>query len=171
MEKKKIGFTIGKFAPLHKGHELLIETALKEMDDFYAVIYDTDIINIDVKKRAEWIKKMYPSVHILFAYDSPKQYGLDKESVTIQMNYLSSIIKDIPVTHFYSSELYGEKVAEYLNIENRIVDIERKNVPINAETIRNDYQNNQKFIEKFVLEDCTNRDALFGRNKPIGGMP
>ena len=27
---KKIGFTIGKFAPLHKGHQFLIETALKE---------------------------------------------------------------------------------------------------------------------------------------------
>ena len=47
---KKIGFTIGKFAPLHKGHQFLIETALKEMDEFYVVIYDTNVINIDVKK-------------------------------------------------------------------------------------------------------------------------
>ena len=30
MHSKKIGFTIGKFAPLHKGHQLLIETAIKE---------------------------------------------------------------------------------------------------------------------------------------------
>lgn len=30
MENKSIGFTIGKFAPLHKGHQLLIETAIKE---------------------------------------------------------------------------------------------------------------------------------------------
>ena len=29
---EKIGFTIGKFAPLHKGHQLLLETALKELD-------------------------------------------------------------------------------------------------------------------------------------------
>lgn len=28
MNNKKIGFTIGKFAPLHKGHQFLIETAL-----------------------------------------------------------------------------------------------------------------------------------------------
>ena len=42
------------------------------------------------------------------------------------MNYLSELIKDIPVTHFYSSELYGEKVAEYLNIENRMIDYEKK---------------------------------------------
>ena len=27
---KKIGFTIGKFAPFHKGHEYLIKTALEQ---------------------------------------------------------------------------------------------------------------------------------------------
>ena len=38
MYNKNIGFTIGKFAPLHKGHQLLIETALKEMDEVYVVV-------------------------------------------------------------------------------------------------------------------------------------
>ena len=85
--EKKIGFTIGKFAPLHKGHEFLIETALNEMDEMYVVIYDTDKTNIDIKKRASWINKLYPSVKVLYAYESPKQYGLDEKSVKIQMNY------------------------------------------------------------------------------------
>ena len=116
MADKKIGFTIGKYAPLHKGHQLLIETAIKEMDEVYCVIYDTDVINISVEKRADWVRKLYPNVHIIYAFNSPKKYGLDKESVNIQMEYLSNLIKDIPVTHFYSSEPYGEKVAEYLNM-------------------------------------------------------
>ena len=29
-ENKKVGFTIGKFAPLHKGHQFLIETAFNQ---------------------------------------------------------------------------------------------------------------------------------------------
>ena len=45
-ENKKVGFTIGKFAPLHKGHQYLIETALKEMDKMIVVVYDTDLIDI-----------------------------------------------------------------------------------------------------------------------------
>ena len=155
---KNIGFTIGKFAPLHKGHQLLIETAIKEMDEVYCVIYDTDIIDINVEKRAEWIKKLYPNVNILFAYNSPKQYGLDEKSVNIQMKYLSNIIKKIPVTHFYSSELYGEKVANYLKIKNRIVDLERKNIPINATKIRNNYYENKEYIENFILSDLLNRN-------------
>lgn len=150
MKNKNIGFTIGKFAPLHKGHQLVLETALKEMDEVYCVVYDTDIINIDVKQRAEWIKKLYPKVHILYAYDSPKQYGLDDKSVNIQMKYLSSIIEDIPVTHFYSSEPYGEKVADYLKIKNRTVDLEKKSIPVNATIIRDNYEDNKNYLENLV---------------------
>ena len=150
---KKIGFTIGKFAPLHKGHQFLIETALKEMDELYVVVYDTDLIKNSVQERADWIKKLYPNVKIIYAFDSPTQYGLDKESVNIQMDYLSKLIKDIPVTHFYSSELYGEKVAEYLKIENRIVDKERINVPISAKIVRTDAKNNTKYLEDFVYKE------------------
>lgn len=150
---KKIGFTIGKFAPLHKGHQFLIETALKEMDELYVVVYDTNLIKNSVQERADWIKKLYPNVKIIYAFDSPTQYGLDKESVNIQMEYLSKLIKDIPVTHFYSSELYGEKVADYLKIENRIVDKERINVPISAKIVRTDTKTNTKYLEDFVYKE------------------
>ena len=150
---KKVGFTIGKFAPLHKGHQYLIETAMKEMDEFYIVVYDTDIIKNPVEERADWIKKLYPKAHIIYAFNSPKQYGLDKESVNIQMEYLSKLIKGVPVTHFYSSEPYGEKVAEYLNINNRIVDKERITVPISANKIRQDSNINSKYLEAFVYKE------------------
>lgn len=153
MSNEKIGFTIGKYAPLHKGHQLLIETAIKEMDQVYCIIYDTDIIDIDIQQRASWIKRLYPTVNIIYAYNSPKEYGLDKKSVNIQMNYLSNLIKDIPVTHFYCSEKYGEKVAEYLSIKNRIIDIEKKIVPISATQIRQNYEQNKQYLEKFIYMD------------------
>lgn len=158
MNNKKVGFTIGKFAPLHKGHQFLIETALKEMDEVYVVVYDTDIINISTEQRAQWIKKLYPNVKIIYAYNSPKKYGLDKESVEIQMGYLSNLIKDVPVTHFYSSELYGEKVADYLNIGNRLVDLERKNIPISATLIRKDYIKESKYVENFIYSDIIRKN-------------
>ena len=153
---KKIGFTIGKYAPLHKGHQLLLEKALKEMDEMYCVIYETDIIDIDIEKRAKWIKELYPAIKIIYALNSPKQYGLDDQSVKIQMEYLSSLIKDIPVTHFYSSEPYGEKVAEYLGIENVVVDMDRKQIPIKSTIIRADYEKYKGFVEKIVYMDLKN---------------
>ena len=72
--EEKIGFTIGKFAPLHKGHQYLIETALKEMDKVIVVVYDTDLIDIPSEKRANWIKELYPDVEIKSAHNPPMQY-------------------------------------------------------------------------------------------------
>ena len=153
MNDKKIGFTIGKFAPFHKGHEYLIETALKDMDEFYVVVYDTPQLNINLDTKADWITKKFPNVKILKAFDSPKQYGLDQNSVNIQMEYLSKIIKDIPVNYFYSSEEYGKCVAQYLNIENVMVDRERVKYPISARMIRNDIEKYKVFLDENIIND------------------
>ena len=96
----KIGFTIGKFAPLHKGHQYLIEKGLKEMDKFYVIIYETKVIPIPIETRANWIKQIYPDVNIIYAKNPPSQYGLDEESVKIQTDYLKEMVKGIEVTHF-----------------------------------------------------------------------
>lgn len=136
MNSKKVGFTIGKFAPFHKGHAYLIETALKEMDEFYVVVYDTPEFNIDIDTKIDWITKRFPSVKILKAYNSPKQIGLDDKSVEIQMKYLLDIVKDIDVGYFYSSEDYGKCVSDYMKIENRLVDKERINYPISGTKLR-----------------------------------
>ena len=156
MEDKKIGFTIGKFAPFHKGHQFLIETALKEMDKMIVVVYDTDLIDIKTEERAEWIKKLYPNVEIKFAHNPPKQYGLDDESVKIQMEYLSKIMDGESVTHFYSSEKYGASVAKYMNLVDRRVDNERTVVPVRATAIRENLDENKKWIENNVYNDCKN---------------
>ena len=149
----KIGFTIGKFSPLHKGHQYLIETALSEMDKLVVVVYDTDNTTISTEKRANWVKKLYPNVEIRIAHNPPSQYGLDDKSVKIQMDYLNNIIKDIDATHFYSSEPYGEKVANYLNIIDRRVDPLREKYPISGSDIRLNLAEAQKWIEKDIYND------------------
>lgn len=154
MEKKKVGFTIGKFAPLHKGHQFLIETGLKEMDKFIIIIYETSVIDISIEKRASWIKKLYPEVNIIYAKNPPMQYGLDEKSVKIQMEYLSQLIDKNEVTHFYSSEKYGEKVAKYLQIIDRRIDNKRKRFPISATVIRKNIEINKNWLEVGVYEDC-----------------
>lgn len=150
---KKIGFTIGKFAPLHKGHQYLIETALKEMDEMYVIVYETDLIDIPVEKRAEWIKKLYPDVKVLLAKNPPSQYGLDEQSVKIQTDYLKNVMGDIKGTHFFSSEEYGKFVARDLNVINRVVDFKRELVPISATMVRSNLDGFSSFVSKFVYDD------------------
>ena len=40
-----------------------------------------------------------------------------------------------------------------MNIENRLVDLKRKKVPIHATEIRADFQKNQKFLDEIVYKD------------------
>ncbi len=150
---KKIGFTIGKFAPLHKGHQYLIETALKEMDELYVIVYETDLIEIPLEKRAEWIKELYPTAKILLAKNPPKQYGLDEESVKIQNDYLKNILGDIKGTHFYSSEPYGKYVARDFNVVNRIVDENRAFIKVSATEIRNNLDNYKEFVNEKIFKE------------------
>lgn len=149
----KIGFTIGKFAPLHKGHQYLIEKGIKEMDKFYVVIYETDVTTIPIETRANWIKKIYPDVKLIYATNPPSQYGLDEESIKIQTDYLRELVKDIKVTHFYNSEPYGKFVARDLKLEEVQVDRKRQKYPISATTIRKQIKENRNYIDKIVYKD------------------
>ena len=149
----KIGFTIGKFAPLHKGHQYLIEKGLKEMDEFYVIVYDTNVIDISTEQRAKWIKEIYPKAKIIYAKNPPSQYGLDEKSVKIQTDYLKKLIKEIPVTHFYNSEPYGKFVARDLDIQEVQVDRNREKYMISATKLRNNLKENRKYLNNIVYED------------------
>ncbi len=144
-----IGFTIGKFAPLHKGHESLIEKGIKENDEFYILINDTDVSDVSLETRALWIKQLYPSAHIILGKNPPKKFGMDEESIKIQTDYLKEVFKDIPVNRFYSSEEYGKYVARDLNVENIKVD---KTIPISATNIRKNPESNKKYMEDIVYK-------------------
>lgn len=149
----KIGFTIGKFAPLHKGHQYLIEKGLSEMDKFYVIIYETEVTKMPIETRASWIKEIYPEVKLLYAKNPPSQYGLDEKNIKIQTGYLKEIIKGIEVTHFYNSEPYGKFVARDLGIQEVQVDRKREKYPISGTAIRNDIKENEDYMEKKVYEE------------------
>jgi len=153
LENKKIGFTIGKFAPLHKGHEELIEKGLNEMDEFYILINNTNATSISIEERASWIKEKFPRAKVILGCEPPKQFGMDENSIKIQTNYLKDIFKNIPVTHFYSGEEYGKYVARDLNVEEILVN---KDIPISATMIRNDIEYNKNYLSSDVYKKIKN---------------
>ena len=76
---KTLGLTLGKFAPLHKGHQFMIETALQEVDELIVVIYETTVTLIPLHVRANWIRRLYPEVRVIEAWDGPDGYSDDRE--------------------------------------------------------------------------------------------
>lgn len=149
----KVGFTIGKFAPFHKGHESLIDQAFSEMDEVYILINNTDVTNITLEERAKWIKEMYPKANIILGKKPPEKYGMDEESIKIQTDYLKKVFKDIPVTHFYSSEEYGKYVSRDLEVIDRRIE---KSIPISATKIRKNIEENKEYLEEKIYNKIIN---------------
>lgn len=159
---KKVGLTLGKFAPLHSGHNFMIETALEEMDELIILIYDTSVTKIPLSVRSSWIKKLYPSVTIIEGWDGPDGYSNDREFEILQEQYILRVLNGRTVTHFYSSEFYGEHVSKALGAVDRRIDEAREAVPISASMIREKPFKYREFISDVVYSDLITKIVFVG---------
>lgn len=149
-----IGMTLGKFAPLHRGHQLVIERALAEMDQTLVLIYDCPELDVPpLGIRAQWIRRLYPQVEVLEAWDGPSQTGLDPAITAQHDAYLKGLLAGRCITHFYSSEPYGEHVSQGLGAVDRRVDTARASVPISATAIRADPFAHRQYLAPLVYRD------------------
>ncbi len=160
---KTTGLTLGKFAPLHKGHQLLIETGLREMDEFIVVIYDwPQSTDIPLPIRAGWIRRLYPSVEVIEAWEGPAETGYTPEAMRAQENYLLKLLQGRKITHFYSSEPYGEHMSTALGAVNRKVDLDRRELPVSATMIRQAPFAHRGFIAPEVYRDLVTNVVFLG---------
>lgn len=159
---KSLGLTLGKFAPLHKGHQYMIETALKEVDELIVVIYDTDVTKTPLQIRASWIRKLYPNVRVIEAWDGPDGYSNAREHEIREEKYILGLLNGEKVTHFYSSEFYGEHMSKALNAIDRRVDEAREVVPISATLIRSNPYKYREFISDVVYPDLITKVVFLG---------
>ncbi|MGZ9585810.1 AAA family ATPase [Paenibacillus marinisediminis] len=159
---KTLGLTLGKFAPLHKGHQFMIETALKEVDELIVVIYDTEVTTIPLHIRANWIRKLYPTARVIEAWDGPDGYSNDREHEIREEQYILGLLNGEQVTHFYSSEFYGEHMSLALGAIDRRVDEPRAQVPISATMIRSNPYEHRSYISDIVYRDLITKVVFVG---------
>lgn len=159
----KHGLTLGKFAPLHKGHQYLIETALEEMDEVSVIIYDApETTDVPLSVRANWLRTLYPTVNVIEAWDGPTEVGDTPEIKRKHEDYVLNVLKVRNVTHFYSSEFYGEHMSQALNAVNRQVDSDRKQVAISGSMIRQHPYRYRDYIPSVVYRDLITRVVFLG---------
>lgn len=159
----KTGLTLGKFAPLHKGHQFVIERALNEVDQLIVLIYDCpEIETHPLPKRAEWIRKLYPTTKVLEAWDGPTETGLDPRVTKMHDEYLLRILSGKRITHFFSSEAYGEHVSVALNAKHCLVDFDRKQIPISGTVIRSNPFAHRSQLDPLVYRDHISKVVFLG---------
>src|SRR5438874_13709789 len=69
------GLVIGKFMPLHRGHQLLIDAALADCDDVSVVVYDSRPAvrypPMPLEERLRWVTQLYPQLEQVVGLPDP----------------------------------------------------------------------------------------------------
>lgn len=160
----KTGLYLGKFAPLHKGHQYVIETALDEVDKLILIIYDEpEVTDIPLSTRTEWIRDLYPDVDVIQAWGGPDEEGYTEELKNAHEEYVESLLPDdVRIDRFYSSEPYGEHMSESLDALDRRVDENREKVPISGTKVRNNTYGNREYVSDRVYRDLITNIVFLG---------
>ncbi|WP_426449470.1 AAA family ATPase [Paenibacillus sp. S-38] len=161
--KATLGLTLGKFAPLHKGHQYMIETGLQETDHLIVVIYDCpETTDIPLTVRAGWIRRLYPEAEVIEAWDGPAETGYTPRIQKLQEDYILGLLGGRRVTHFFSSEPYGDHMSRRLGAVNRQVDPARTVFPVSGTAVRQQPYANRAYVDGVVYRDLITRVVLLG---------
>lgn len=152
-----VGLVPGRFAPLHKGHEFLINYALQISDKVIILIFDTKDTCVPLEKRANWIKKTFPSVDVILAENCPDghiyAYENGVECEIIQNEYIEKKLNNIRIDYVFHSTKYGDCVSAFLGAKSIEVDYDRKKIPISGTMIRNNINHYKNFLSDYVFEE------------------
>ncbi|MNI15229.1 Trifunctional NAD biosynthesis/regulator protein NadR [compost metagenome] len=73
-----------------------------------------------------------------------------------------NLIKGRRITHFYSSEPYGDHMSQALHAVNRQIDADRKHIPVSATMVREQPYENRKFVHPIVYKDMITKVVFLG---------
>lgn len=150
------GLVVGKFYPLHKGHDYLIDTALSRCDELDVLVVDNPNYKIDVKLRASWVAKQHPKAKVRIIPDIN-----DDDNSVAWGKHTIDFLGHAPDVVF-SSESYGKTYAEAMSCKHVMLDRSRKTVPISGTKIRQSLFQYWDFLGPAVKEDLAVRIVLLG---------
>ena len=137
----KMGLVFGKFMPLHKGHLALIDFALKNCDHLNIVLCCSPNESIVGAIRKQWLDEGFKNNKkvsvVRFDYDETLLPNTSVSSREVSYKWGAAFRSLIPETTIvFTSEPYGQYVAQYMGVEHIPFDPERKAVNISATLIR-----------------------------------
>lgn len=141
----------------------MIERAVAETDHTIVIVYDApESTDIPLPVRAGWIRNLYPSVEVLEAWDGPTVVGETPEVMAMHEEYLLTLLAGRTITHFYSSEFYGDHVSKALGAKDCRVDEHRTAIPTSGTAIRSNPFVSKQFLSPEVYQDLITKVVFLG---------
>jgi len=190
MARFRCGLVVGKFSPLHRGHETLIRRAQEACDEVIVISYSKpEFAGCESSVRAQWLAELFPQTRRLVVTDDVllARAGPRGQFATVPANdapdaahrdfcgYLCETFMRTQVDAVFTSENYGDGFADHLTrrflrterpqvakVEHVCVDLQRAAIPISGSIIRADIHAHRHWLSPCVYASFVQRICLLG---------
>ena len=183
------GLVVGKFSPLHRGHELVIRRALDECAEVLLISYSKpELPGCGANRRDQWLATLFPETRRLVVTDerlrewlkageSPKEVPANNADETTQRKFcgfLCQHVLGVTVDAVFTSENYGDGFAEELtwcfrerqptfqSVQHVLVDRDRCQLPISGTLLRQNIHAHRKWLSPTVYASFVQRVCFLG---------
>ena len=159
------GLVLGKFLPPHAGHLHLVRTAARHCDELTVLVCTLDSEPIPGADRASWMRELAseiaPHVRVVHVTDDvPQAPDEHRDFWPIWTELCTRYAGRVDVV--FTSETYGDRLAEVLGARHQLVDLMRHHFPTSGTAIREDPFASWEMIPVPVRAHYAARVALLG---------
>lgn len=186
MKRFSTGLVVGKFAPLHKGHEFLIATALSQCNQVVVLSYSKpELPGCEPQVRQRWLETLFPECKSFVLSDEWLRARSANYSTLPTNDADASLHHDLvwhiaaeslgfDVDAVFTSEDYGDGFARSLTRLRReatsgapavvhvSVDASRLRVPVSGTQVRANVHEHRRLLHPVVYASFVERVALLG---------
>ena len=179
MTRYRLGLVVGKFAPLHYGHELVIRRALAACDRLALVSYcRPELPGCGPELRRSWLHARFPDCQrLVLAMDDPRiadwpsSLPANDASDEAHRRFTTRVCRELldgSVDAVFTSESYGDGFAAHLArafgrpVAHVAIDPGRGRIPISGTDLRRDLHGGRQFLSPEVYAAFVERIAILG---------
>jgi len=156
------GFLLGKFMPLHAGHQLLIESARAMVDRLTILVCWLPDDPIPGAVRLRWVRELYPDCHVV-GHDAvvPQEPAEHPDFWSIWADIVRAAHPG-PIDRVFASEPYGGEVAARVGARFVPIDLDRTAIPVSGTAVRDDPAAAWRWLSEPVRAHYRRRIVLHG---------
>lgn len=179
-----LGLVVGKFSPLHRGHEYLIEQASQQCRQVLLLSWSVpELPGCERRRRERWLRWRFPQLQAVVLDQAqlarlcrlrgmplhrlPDNNAADGEQQAFTAWLCAQLLQQ-PVDAVFSSEAYGEPLAACLGralghaVTAVSVDRQRLKHPVSATVLREDPSLTRQWLDPRVHADFVARVGVLG---------
>lgn len=179
------GLVVGKFAPLHLGHEHVIRRALADCHEVFVISYSKpEMPGCEPDKRAQWLAARFPQVRSLIVTEDLLRARLpgvslphNEDEDLVHRQFVALLCRMFlggAVDVVFTSEDYGDGFASELTkcfrtidqnapvVNHILVDRARQRFPISGTELRNDVHGNRRWLSAEVYASFVEQICILG---------